>query len=228
MPSKLWYLANHKLLGGLPKGEMDAVERMTRMVTAPRYQPIYLQGESSDSLFLLKKGSVRISRLSESGKQVILSILGPGDLFGELALMDAERNEIAEAMEETYLCIVRREDFERLMLKNPALALKVTKLMGLRLRQIENRVEDIVFRDSVGRIAQLLLNLDREHGRAHPRGRLIDLRLSQQDIANLTGLTRQTASETLSAWKQDGLVAMEGRFLVLLDLPALRALAQRS
>lgn len=228
MSTKLWYLTNHKFLGGLPKQQMDEIERMTEMVTAPRYRQIYLQGDAPDTVYLLKKGSVRISRLSESGKQVILSILGPGDLFGELALMGEERNEIAEAMEETYLCIVRRSDFEQLMMKNPSLALKVTKLMGLRLQQIQNRVEDIVFRDSAGRIAQLLLNLDSEHGTPHPRGRVIGLKLSQQDIANLTGLTRQTASETLNGWKTDGLIATEGRQLVLLDLPRLKELTQRA
>jgi CRP/FNR family transcriptional regulator len=207
---------------------MDAIERMTQMVTAPRYHQIYLQGDASDSIYLLKKGSVRISRLSESGKQVILSILGPGDMFGELALMDKERNEIAEAMEETYLCIIPKTQFEQLMMKNPTLGLRVTKLMGFRLRQIQNRVEDIVFRDSAGRISQLLLNLDQDHGTPHNGGRLIGLRLSQQDLADLTGLTRQTVSETLNDWKSKGIVGMEGRQLILHNFPKLQAMAQRS
>jgi CRP/FNR family transcriptional regulator len=228
MPSKLWYLTNHKLLGGLPRQEMDAVERMTQMVTAPRYQQIYLPGDASDTIYLLKKGTVRLSRISESGKQMILSILGPGDMFGELALMDGERNEIAEAMEETYLCLVPKGQFEQLMMKNPTLALKVTKLMGLRLRQIQNRVEDIVFRDAAGRVAQLLLNLEREHGAPHLEGRVIGLKLSQQDMADLTGLTRQTVSETLSDWKAAGWLGSEGRQVVLRDLPQLQSLAQRS
>ncbi|MEB3187653.1 MAG: Crp/Fnr family transcriptional regulator [bacterium] len=228
MSTKLWYLTHHRLLEGLPKASLEALERTTRMIALSREEPVYLPGEMADGLYLIKKGHVRISRLSESGRQTTLAILGPGDLFGELTLLQDVHDEVAQALGEALVCLVPRSAFERLMLDHSGLALKVTKLVGLRLRKLHSRIEDMAFRDAAGRIARVMLDLATEYGTPHVHGRLIGIKLSQQDLASLTGLTRQTASETLNAWQSRGLIRMESRRWVLRDLDGIEKLARQA
>lgn len=198
------------------------VERMTVMTETLKFQPIYLPGDQADKIYLLKKGKVKISRISEEGKLLTLAILGPGDFFGEMALLDSEipnenyRDEIAEAIEDTYLCMIDKASFEMILQSKPKLNLKVTKLIGFRLRTIENQMENLLFRDSVGRLEFLLVKLAKDFGIPHPEGVLIDIKLSHQDLGNLINSTRQTVSETITRFKQEGKIKVLGKKILLL------------
>lgn len=225
--SKLWYLSQIKIFASMTPPEMEELARITRMTTTPKYQAIYLPGDAADAVYLLKKGRVRISKLSSEGKQVTLALLEPGDIFGELALMDdgGPQETIAEALEETLLCLIPKADFEMLLRRYPDVSLRVTKFIGWRLRSVENKVEDIVFRSAPGRLAHLLLKLADDYGQPGPDGTMIGVKFTHQNIAELINATRQTVTELLNQFESRGLIATAKRRLVLRDREALGRLA---
>ncbi len=217
--SKLWYLSQINLFAAMLPEEMKQMEAMTSMCSTPKYEPIYLPGDPADSIYLLKKGRVRISRLSPEGKQIILSILEPGDIFGEVALIDdgSEQDSIAEAMEDTLLCIVRKTDFEQFLSTHPGLNLKVTKLIGLRLRQITNQMDALVFKSAEQRLKELLIRLSQEYPKPVADGTLINITLTHQELGELTNIARQTVTELLKRLENQGLIRFEKRRIVVLE-----------
>ncbi|MBI5379423.1 MAG: Crp/Fnr family transcriptional regulator [Nitrospirae bacterium] len=226
LKNKLWHLKQIRLFADLPADTLERLDRAAGMKAVKRHQPIYLPGDLGDAVYLLKSGRVKISRLSPEGKELTLAILDPGEIFGEVdALQGALRDEVAEALEDTVLCIVPRSEFEALLQRTPGLALRLTKLIGLRLRRIESRVEDLVFRDVPTRLAHLLLDLARDLGVEDQRGLLLRARFSHRDLANLIGSTRETVSLTLGEFRREGLVETEGRQIVIRNREGLARLA---
>ncbi|HEY9688132.1 MAG TPA: Crp/Fnr family transcriptional regulator [Coleofasciculaceae cyanobacterium] len=218
-PSKLWYLSQFKLFSEMSHPEMEEMDRITVMKEYKKAQPIYLPGDPANTIYLLKKGKVRITHISDEGKEATLAILAPGDIFGELALLDEgeTRNEVAEALEDCYICLVNKENFEQMLMMKPGLSLKITKFLGLRLKTIENQVQNLVFKDVPARLEELLGRLAKEFGTAHPEGTLVNIKLTHQEIGNLINASRQTVSECLGDLKQQGKIKTEGHKIVLLS-----------
>ena len=135
------------------------------MEEVKKRRPIYFPGDPSTTVYLLKKGRVKISSTAANGREVTFEILEPGEIFGELeVLQDAPRETIAEALDDTLICAISREDFDHYLRQHPDMTLKLTKLIGLRLKRIHHRVEDLVFRDVPARLAHLLLELKKTEG----------------------------------------------------------------
>lgn len=223
---KIWYLKQIDIFKGLGPEEMDFVDRISVMREVPKKSPIFLPGDRGDRVYLLKKGAVKLARLTESGKEVILAVLKTGEIFGETAVVEeGTRSTLAEALEDTYICEIRRSDFEALLQRRPDLALRLTKIMGLRRRVLEERIEDLVYQDVPTRMAKVLLRLAREYGRDVVGGRRINLRLTHADLAGLAGCTRETASACLSDFKRRGLIRYEHKIITILDSHGLEKLA---
>tara|TARA_B100000315_G_scaffold253546_1_gene292528 strand:+ start:10829 stop:11521 length:693 start_codon:yes stop_codon:yes gene_type:complete len=223
--SKLWYLKQVKLFSDLSDAEMTEMEKMTRMEAFKKRQPIYLPGDPGDFVYLLKTGRVKISKIGDDGKELTLVILEAGEIFGELEMFEeVPRDTIAEALDDAHICMIRREDFERLLKNQPQCSFKLTKLIGLRMKQIENRIEDLVFRDAPARLAQLLINLSTSFGSDTTNGRTITTKMTHQELANLIGTTRETVSLTLGQFRQSGLIIMAKRQITILDLAGLQQL----
>lgn len=223
---KLWYLKKFNIFEEFDPEEMEALANITHMGRASAGQPLFLPDDPSDKVFLLKEGRVKISKVSEEGKELTLAILEQGEIFGELALIDeGPRETIAEALVDTFICVIGRQDFEKLLEKKPNVALKVTKLIGLRRRAIEAKVEDLVFRDVSSRLAKLLLELADTYGTKVSNGTRIDVKLTHQEIANLIGSTRETTTATLNELRRRGFIEMEKRRLIVVDQSGLETLA---
>jgi CRP-like cAMP-binding protein len=216
MKNKIWYLQNINLFKGLPQEEMDALDRVTTMSSVKKKEFIYLPGDPSYQVYLLKSGRIKIARITEKGKEITLALLKPGDIFGELeALEETPRDTLAEALADADLCLIRREDFLRMLKARPDLSLRLTKLIGFRLRSIESRIEDLVFRDVPARLAHVLLEMAKEFGKQEGDGVRIGARLTHQDLANLIGSTRETVSATLGDFKRQGLLHLDGRSILI-------------
>lgn len=221
---KLWYLKNINLFHGMSEEQMRMVEQRTVMREVRRREVLYLPGDAGDRIFLLKRGVVKISALQEGGREVMLALLRKGEVFGEEAVLeDAPRDHMAEAYEDALICIITRQDFLDMLKAHPELVFKVTKLIGLRLKTFRTRVEHLLFKGASQRLASTLLELAREHGIADAQGTLVPLRLSQQDLANLIGVTRESVNLALSDFRKRGLVVLEGRAF---RLPRPQALEQ--
>ena len=217
--SALWYFDRFGLLSGLSDEQKQHVEKHTRMLHVKRGQAVYLPGDPSQHVYVVKTGAVKIVGRSPEGGEVILALLMPGDIFGELALAgdDEPQDHRAEAMDDTLLCEVPRELLRRMIQDTPAFGLHVTKLVGLRLRTFRTRVEELLGKSAPARLAHAILELSDQHGIQDGGGVLIPLRLSQGDLGKLVGLTRETVNGILHAWRDQGVVEMDRRSIRLRD-----------
>jgi CRP/FNR family transcriptional regulator len=224
--NKIWYLKQFNLLDALSEDEMMSLNELVVDNDVKKKQPIYLAGAPDENLYFLKKGRVKISRIDESGKEFTLTLLEPGEIFGELGLFDdSPRETMAVALEDSLVCMMRRKDFEAYATNKPELAFKLNKLMGLRLRQIENQIAELLFRDVPSRLARLLLRLADQHPRQTKDGVGINIKLSQQELANLIGATREMTSTVLSSFRKEGLINLVSKYVFIKDRQRLELLA---
>ena len=146
--TKFWFLENFNIFKDLAKESMEELERITSMQDIRKNQPIYFPKEPSNSIFFLKKGRVKLTRISPEGKEMILALVNMGEVFGEMAYLDeGERNDFATALDDCLVCAINKNEFKDFVEKNPGLNLKITKLIGLKLQklpkaEIDERVRD--------------------------------------------------------------------------------------
>lgn len=225
VPNKLWYLKHIRLFDGISPSEMQEMEKITRMEEVKKRQPLYLPGDPSSSVYFLKRGRVKIANTAPSGKEVTFDILEAGDIFGELdVLEDAPRSTSAETLDDALICVIPRKDFDQYLAMHPSVMYKLTKLIGLRLKKIQSRVEDLVFREVPARLAHLLSELGKTEGVAEKQGIRLNVKLTHQEMANLIGCNRETVSTIMGQFRDDGLIQMDGRTITILKPSALSQL----
>jgi CRP-like cAMP-binding protein len=220
---KLWYLQHINIFADMTEAEMRRLAERTTMRTYPRGKVIARPDDPPETIYLIKEGKVKICRYSATGREQILAILDRGDFFGERALVGAQADVHCEAFEDTLICILRRRDFEELMQSKPDLSLRVMKVLAERLRQAEDAIENFAFRDVPGRLAALLVRLAEVYGEPHGQGQRLALRFTHQDLASMIGATRETVTNVLNRFRDDGLIAIEERHIIITDPGRLRS-----
>ncbi|HVB63776.1 MAG TPA: Crp/Fnr family transcriptional regulator [Nitrolancea sp.] len=222
--NKHTYLSSMEIFQDLAPAEMKHLELVTSMVTSATGRVFFNPAEPAEVLFILKKGEVAISRISPEGKKLIVSTLGPGTIFGEMAIVGQRMHQtFAEALTECVICIMSRRDVEDLLLADPRIAVRLVKALGERLSQAEARLEEMAFKSVPARLASLLVRLTTESDwRGHP----LVQGLTQQQLAELVGTYRETVTTILGQFRADGLIEIGRRRIVLLDLKGLRAIAE--
>lgn len=221
---KLWYLEHINIFADMTREEMHRLAERTQMRAYARGKIIAQPDDPSETIYLIKEGRVKLCRYSATGREQILALLEPGDIFGERSLVGASAAMHCEAFEDTLICVLHREDFEDLMRMKPDLALRVMKVLAERLRRVEETVEDLAFRDVPGRLAAVLVRLAETYGEPHDGGRRLALRLTHQDLASMIGATRETVTTVLNRFRDEGLLTTEGRHIIIADLERLRTL----
>ncbi len=223
----VWYLRRVHWLETLSSEEVERLRRSSSSREYERGEMVFEPTPHPHSVYLLERGLVRIYRLSESGAEATLGFVGPGEVFGELAaFFDEPRESFAQAARESTAWRIPREVFAAVIRSHPRAVLEVTKQVGTRLKRIESRVEDLVFRDVHARLARVLLDLARDFGRAESTGVRIDLPLTQTDLAMLVGATRQTVNATLRRMTEEGLLGRDHRHFLIARPDALRAVIE--
>lgn len=188
-------------------------------------QIICHQGDPGDHLYAVVEGLVKIVFTSERGDEMVLNILGPEEIFGELALLDGSpRSASAVALKSTSVFVLPRRQLLELMSVNPGLADEFLKLIGKLVRNLTEKAGDLAFLDLVGRLAKLLLQLSEMRGHVH--GVVLDSGLTQTDLAAMIGASRPAVNRALQSLAARGLIAVQGRTIVLRDLEALRRRSQ--
>ena len=204
------------LFESLDADELGALSRVALRRTFPRDRVVIMAEEEGDTLFVISGGKVKVSIVSEDGREVILSILGIGDFFGEMALLDGHpRSANVTTMQETELLMVRRADFLRLVQNTPQIAVKLLSVLAGRLRKTDRMIEGLALSDVTGRITQTLLQLAEEQGKATPEGVLVKDRPTHQELANMSGTTRETVSRVLKRLEQQGYIVHKGKDLLV-------------
>ena len=217
MAERIWCLQKIRLFEQLPAADIEFLEAHSRSRTFPRNTPVYFPEDAADCVFVLVEGRIRLSSITSDGKEGILALIEPGELFGELAILGSDvREEHARCVENSKVVSIRREAIESVLLRNAHLSLSITRLMGLRRQRIERRLRHLLFRSSRERLAGLLCELAEQYGRKVSDGILIDIRLSHQDLAGLVGTSRESATLTLGELRREHLIRVESRRFVVL------------
>ncbi|MCI0704015.1 MAG: Crp/Fnr family transcriptional regulator [Planctomycetia bacterium] len=223
MAGPIWYLKRCDLFERLSDTEAERLNRRALVRKFKRNAVIYAPAEAGESVLVLAHGRVKIYDLTRDGHETILAFIEEGELFGELAALDGQpRQEFAEAVEDCELLAIPREDFVALLEARGDLALSVTRLVGLRRQRVETRLRNILFLPSRDRLVRTLVELVEAHGERTGDQYTIRFPLSHQDFASLIGVTRETVTLTLGQLQAEGLVTIERRRVIVLDLDRLR------
>lgn len=222
MSGSIWYLKRCELFARLSPDEAARLEQRSQIKHFARKGLIYLPNDRSDSVLLLAKGRVKIVNITPEGKQSILALIEPGEVFGELAVFaGGEREEFAEAMEPSTVVLLPADEVRRLIDLYPHLALGVTKLMGLRRRRIERRLKHLLFRSNRERLVHLLLELAEQYGCRGPDGVELTIKLSHHDLASIIGSTRESVTLVLGELAHEGILDVGRRKLLITSLQKL-------
>ena len=212
------------LFSQLSAVELQRVVDVARERAYPRNSVILFEDDPGDALYVVANGQVKVVLIGEDGREVILSVMGPGEFFGEMSLLDDEpRSAHVIAMEDSSLAVLRREDFEGLLTSSPQIALALLRELSRRLRRADEKVGSLVLLDVQGRVARLLLDMASEEG-----GERITRRLTHHTIAQMIGSSRETVSRTMRDLTDKGLIAVQRRDIVIRDRAALEAAAGRA
>jgi CRP/FNR family transcriptional regulator, cyclic AMP receptor protein len=226
--SKLWYLENFNLFSSLKQDSMMELNKLVHEKEIGKNQPIYFPNEPSSSIFFLKTGRVKISRYSDDGKEMIIAFIKPGEVFGEMAYLgEGERTDIAVTVEPSFICAINKDEFSGFVERNPALNLKLTKIIGLKLKSYSERIEDLVFKDAKQRVISFLIKLADENGKLIGNQIFIKPFLKHQDIADLTACARQTVNDVLTDFREKGIIDFDRKKLIINDAEKLKSLMKK-
>jgi CRP/FNR family transcriptional regulator, cyclic AMP receptor protein len=212
------------LFSRLDEGELDAVAARARIERHPAGEQIFAKGSPGLGMMSVLRGQVLISSTSPAGKEIVLNIIKPGEVFGEIALLDGlERTADATAMSDCELLVLDRRDFLPMLLRRADFCVALLELVCRRLRQTSLQVEDALFERLDIRIAKVLIRLVGTGGEGG-RQQTASVRLSQQQLGNMVGASRESVNRQLRAWQREGLVALTKGSIVIRDLAELERL----
>ncbi len=222
--SKLAVLRKHPYFCDLDPEAFDQLCRYAKPATLKRGATICSKGDPGNSLFAVITGTVKISTTSADGRSAILNLIGAGEIFGEIALLDGQaRTADATANTDCEVFIIDRREFLPFVRSQPALAMKFIELLCTRLRWTSDQVEQIILQNLPGRLASALIRLTEKH-KLEPKGRTIAV--TQQEISEMVGMTRESINKQLRVWAARNWVRLEHGAIVVLDVEPLQALAE--
>ena len=217
----LRYLRTTDIFRDLSARETEQVHHYFPMSTCRRGTVFFHPGESGDKLYILKEGTVVLYRLTPEGKRIVVGTVRPGTVFGELALAGLTmRDSFAEAQEDSLVCEARRRDVEQLSRDHPSVGFRLLEVLGRRVLELEQRIEEIAYGSVHARVAAVLI---RWAGRRD--GRWLVTGFTHEDLADTAAAARQTVSSTLRELEERGLIRLGRRRIELLDYDGLQEFA---
>jgi len=204
----------------LNEEEMNKVVNLIIRRKYSKGEIIFLEESKLDSLIIINKGQVKAFRDTQEGKEQILYIFSGGDFLGEKNLLTNKKATYnTEALENTNVCMIRKEDFRQLLREYPEIGFKIMEELCNRLEHFENAIESMGTKDVDARVNSVLLEFASKFGKKTSKGILIELPLSREGIANYIGLTRETVSRKMSKLQDDGMIEMIGNKKVIIKSP---------
>jgi CRP/FNR family transcriptional regulator, cyclic AMP receptor protein len=217
------FLRKVSLFSELREDELRQIAGVVREQHYRKNVTIFHINDPGNALFILKNGMVKITIEDQSGREIILRILYPTEFFGEMALIDGmPRSATVTTQEPSDALIIYREQFISLIEKSPKILLDMAAVLSRRLRKVNELIRSLAFYDVYGKVARVLLNLAAERGRTTGRGTVIDLRLTQQELAELAGMSRETMTRTLRDFQQAGCVSIDAGIITILETDMLQ------
>jgi len=217
------FLATVPLFKGLEGPDLERFGELLREKNYPKGSIILFEDDPGDALFIVRAGRVKVVLVADDGREVILGLLGAGDHFGELSLIDDQpRSAHVIAMEESELLVLRRDDFRRRVEQSPSVAWSLLTELSRRLRRADGKIGSLVLLDVPARIARMLLDTADEGGSA-----LIEKTLTHQTIAHIIGASRETVSRAMREFQDSGWLTTERRRIRIIDRAALEQRARQ-
>lgn len=218
-------LRHNFMFRGLPEQTIEALSGLARRRSFKKGQIVFSQGDEGDALYGIASGRIRISTADDKGHEVFLNVLGPGDTFGEIAMLDGlQRTASALAIEPSTLVIISRSHFLSHLERDPGLSLHLMKLLCERLRWVSDLVEESAFLTGPARVAKRLTTLIESYGRPDKDGDT-ELVMSQAELGRFLGVSRQIINQYLRSWSRRGWVQLKRGRILVHDLDALHELA---
>ena len=212
----IWHLRKIDLFKGLECDELKQLGTIIQDRKFSRGELVTAPGKSLSSLFMIRKGKVKICLFSKSGKEHILSLLTEGDIFGDIfEPINFSKKAWVYALEPSVICSITREAFIKLISQEQLIALKVVRNLSTRLMEAETKIESLSLQNAPQRLASLLLRLGEIYGRSHDGVILLPPKLTHQEMANMTGMARQTVTLLLNQWESKGFIKRSGRSIII-------------
>lgn len=219
----LWCMAEVDIFADLSEDEMARIGAAAPMRRVAPGELVYSPAAPVETLFILKKGRVRIFRVSPDGRALTTALVSPGTVFGEMPLLGQRMHDsFAEALDEVVVCVMSRADVQRFLLADPRIAARITEILGRRVADLEQRLADSVFKSAPQRVASTLCLLAADQ-RPRPLGRGTQLSLTHAQVAALAGTSRETATKVLDEYAGRGLLRLGRGRVVVTDLRGLAA-----
>ncbi|KUL34980.1 cyclic nucleotide-binding protein [Streptomyces regalis] len=218
---RTWCMSEVDIFRDLSEPEMEAIAEAAPMRTYSAGEILHSPQQPSEVLFILKRGRVRIFRVSADGRALTCAIISPGTIFGEMALLGQRMyDNFAEALDDVTVCVMSRADVHKFLLSDARIAARITEMLGLRVADLEQRLSDSVFKSVPQRIAATLTTLaaraDTPTGRLLPTARHPQIVLTHEQLAALAGTSRETTTKVLHEFAGRGLLRLaRGRITVL-------------
>ena len=212
-PDRTWCMSEVDIFADLDQQEMDALAAAAPMKTYPAGALIYTPHQPLEALFILKRGRIRIFRISADGRALTTAIITPGTIFGEMVIVGQRMHDsFAEAMDEVVVCVMNQHDVRRLLLSDPRIAARISETLGRRIGQLEQRLSDAVFKSVPERIARTLTVM----ATSRPLARTSQVSLTHEQLAALAGSSRETTTKVLGDFAEQGLISLgRGRVTIL-------------
>ncbi|WP_241777903.1 Crp/Fnr family transcriptional regulator [Streptomyces sp. CT34] len=220
-PDRTWCISEVDIFRDLSEQEMDAIAAAAPMKTYAAGEILHSPAQPSEVLFILKRGRVRIFRVSAEGRALTCAIISPGTIFGEMALLGQRMyDNFAEALDDVTVCVMSRADVHKFLLSDARIAARITEILGRRLADLEQRLSDSVFKSVPQRIATTLTTLatrtETAAGKLRPGTRHPQIALTHEQLAALAGTSRETTTKVLREFASRGLLRLaRGRITVL-------------
>jgi CRP/FNR family cyclic AMP-dependent transcriptional regulator len=212
-------LARVSIFASLERADLDQLLSSTTTRHLKTRDVLCRKGDPGNQLYGIVSGSLKVATTGTDGKEVLFGLMGPGEVLGEIALLDGKpRSATVTAVESTELLTLHRRELIPFLEKNPRAAISLACVLAARVRQLSDRAEDRQTMPLPGRIAKRLLGLAETHGKHPIVGGPVEVRMPQQDLADLVGSTRESVNKQLRAWEQEGFVEL-GRGRVVLKKP---------
>ena len=206
------------LFSGLDDEDLQSLLGAVTRRKYPKDAVIFFESDPGDAMFMIIGGRVKVTILSDDGREIILSILGDRDFFGEMALLDNEpRSATAIAVQETEVAVIHQKDFLSIVEKRPRVAINLLSALSDRLRKANHQIGSLALLDVYGRVAGVLLEMARDTGIRLKDGRIRFRRPTHQEIANMIGATRETVSRTISDLHRQGYIEIAGKNVIIQD-----------
>lgn len=222
MNQSFWYLENIDVTGIFCPKKLGIALEEKENSGFNKGDYIYMPDQSSDKIYFITDGRVKIGAFSDSGKEITKAILGKGEVFGELSLVgEDKRRDFSIAMENTEVCVLTVEEMKSLLKDHSSLSVFLMKIMGSRVLEMENRLESLVFKDSRTRIVEYLVDLVLKKGERVGYERVVRKFITHQEIANLTATSRQTVTTVLNELRNKNILTFNRKRLLVRDLAKL-------